>query len=250
MRRPHLLGAVLALALALPAHAFDIEAMTAEERAAFQAEVRAYLLENPEVLMEAIAILEQRQTEEQVATDREKVAANADEIFRDADSWVGGNPEGDITIVEFMDYRCGFCRRAHPEVNELITGDGNIRYIVKEYPILGEESVLASRFALAVRAVEGDDAYKDVHNQLITVRGTMNAETFGRIADELGLDMDAITVEMQNPEIDRIIGENYALAQALEISGTPSFVFQTDMVRGYVPLDSMKGIVQAIREGS
>jgi protein-disulfide isomerase len=212
--------------------------------------VRAYLLENPEVLMEAIAILEQRQTEEQVATDREKVAANADEIFRDADSWVGGNPAGDVTVVEFMDYRCGFCRRAHPEVNELITGDGNIRYIVKEYPILGEESVLASRFALAVRAVAGDDAYKDVHNQLITVRGTMNEETFGRIAADLGLDMDAITVEMQNPEIDRIIGENYALAQALEISGTPSFVFQTDMVRGYVPLDSMKGIVQAIREGS
>jgi protein-disulfide isomerase len=250
MRRPHLLGAALALGLALPAHAFDIEAMTAEERAAFQAEVRAYLLENPEVLMEAIAILEQRQTEEQVATDREKVAANADEIFRDADSWVGGNPEGDVTVVEFMDYRCGFCRRAHPEVNELITADGNIRYIVKEYPILGEESVLASRFALAVRAVEGDDAYKDVHNQLITVRGTMNADTFGRIAEDLGLDMDAITVEMQNPEIDRIIGENYALAQALEISGTPSFVFQTDMVRGYVPLESMKGIVQAIREGS
>ena len=250
MRRPHLLGAALALGLALPAHAFDVAAMTAEERAAFQAEVRAYLLENPEVLMEAIAILEQRQTEDQIATDREKVAANADEIFRDADSWVGGNPDGDVTVVEFMDYRCGFCRRAHPEVNELITGDGNIRYIVKEYPILGEELVLASRFALAVRAVEGDDAYKDVHNQLITVRGTMNADTFGRIAEELGLDMDAITVEMQNPEIDRIIGENYALAQALEISGTPSFVFQTDMVRGYVPLDSMKGIVQAIREGS
>jgi protein-disulfide isomerase len=250
MGRAHLLGAALAVGLALPAQAFDLQAMTAEERAAFQAEVRAYLLENPEVLMEAIAILEQRQTEDQIATDREKVARNAAEVFEDPDSWVGGNPEGDVTLVEFMDYRCGFCRRAHPEVNELITGDGNIRYIVKEYPILGEESVLASRFALAVRAVAGDEAYKDVHNQLITVRGTMNADTFGRIAAELGLDMDAITVEMQNPEIDRIIGENYALAQALEISGTPSFVFQTDMVRGYVPLESMKGIVQAIREGS
>ncbi len=250
MGRGHLLGAALALGLALPAQAFDLKAMTAEERAAFQAEVRAYLLENPEVLMEAIAILEQRQTEDQIATDREKVAANAEEIFRDADSWTGGNPDGDITLVEFMDYRCGFCRRAHPEVAELVSGDGNIRYIVKEYPILGEESVAASRFALAVRAVEGDAAYKEVHDRLITVRGAMTLDTFGRIGEDLELDVDAILVEMQNPEIDRILRENYALAQALDISGTPSFVFQTDMVRGYVPLQSMKGIVQAIREGS
>jgi protein-disulfide isomerase len=250
MGRPYLLGAALALGLALPAHAFDIDAMSAEERAAFQAEVRAYLLENPEVLMEAIAILEQRQTEDQIVTDRERVAANADEIFADADSWVGGNPEGDVTLVEFMDYRCGFCRRAHPEVAELVAGDGNIRYIVKEFPILGEESVAASRFALAVRNVAGDAAYKDVHDRLIGARGAMNDDTFGRIGVELGLDVDAVMVEMQNPDIDRIIRENHALAQALEISGTPSFIFQTDMVRGYVPLESMKGIVQAIREGS
>ena len=155
-----------------------------------------------------------------------------------------------MTVVEFMDYRCSYCRRAHPEVNELIAGDGNIRYVVKEFPILGDESVAASRFAIAVRSVAGDAAYKDARDQLITVRGTMNEETFARIADDLGLDTDAILAEMGSPEVDRIIQENYALAQALEISGTPSFVFQTDMVRGYVPLESMKGIVQAIREGS
>jgi protein-disulfide isomerase len=212
--------------------------------------VRAYLLENPEVLMEAIAVLEQRQTEDQIAADRRKVATHADELFADADSWVGGNPEGDVTVVEFMDYRCSYCRRAHPEVNALISGDGNIRYIVKEFPILGDESVAAARFALAARAVAGDDAYSDVHDRLMTARGAMNEETFVRVADELGLDTDAILAEMASPEIDRILQENYALAQALEISGTPSFVFQTDLVRGYVPLDSMQGIVRAIRDGS
>ena len=250
MKRLHLLGALAAVALALPAQALDLSAMTEAEREAFRAEVRAYLLENPEVLMEAIAILEQRQTEDQIAADRDKVAANAAELFSDADSWVGGNPEGDVTVVEFMDYRCSFCRRAHPEVEALIEGDGNIRYIVKEFPILGDESVAASRFALAVRAVAGDSAYADVHDRLMTARGTMNEETFTRVAEEFGLDAEAIMVEMGSPEIDRILQENYALAQALEISGTPSFVFQTDLVRGYVPLDSMQGIVRAIRDGS
>jgi protein-disulfide isomerase len=250
MIRPHLLGALAALTLALPAQAFDVSAMSDAEREAFRSEVRAYLLDNPEVLMEAIAVLEQRQAEEQIAADRDKVAVNAEALFEDADSWVGGNPDGDVTLVEFMDYRCSFCRRAHPEVQALVQGDGNIRYIVKEYPILGEESVAASRFALAVRSVAGDQAYKDVHDRLITVRGTMDEATFARIGEELGLDTDAVLVEMQNPAIDRVIQKNYALAQRLEISGTPSFVFHTDLVRGYVPLESMQGIVQAIRDGS
>ena len=250
MIRPHLLAALAALTLAAPAAALDLSAMSAAEREAFRAEVRAYLLENPEVLMEAIAILEQRQTEEQIEADRQKVAMNGAELFEDPDSWVGGNPEGDITIVEFMDYRCGYCRRAHPEVTALIEGDGNIRYVVKEFPILGEESVAAARFALAVRSVAGDGAYADVHDRLMTARGTMNEETFARIGEELGLDTEAILVEMGSPEIDRILAENMALARALEISGTPTFVFETDLVRGYVPLESMQGIVQAIRDAS
>jgi len=250
MIRPLLLAPLAALAFAAEALAFDVTAMTDDEKQAFRAEIRDYLLENPEVLMEAIAVLEQRQAEEQVETDRARVAASADDLYNDGYSWVGGNPDGDVTLVEFMDYRCSFCRRAHPEVQDLVNGDGNIRYIVKEYPILGEESVAASRFAMAVKNVAGDEAYKIVHDRLITLRGTMNEDSFTRISDDLGLDTDAILVEMQNPAIDQSIQNNYRLAQRLEISGTPSFVFDTEMVRGYVPLASMQDIVKAIREGS
>ncbi len=250
MIRPLLLAPLAALAFAAEALAFDVTAMTDDEKQAFRAEIRDYLLENPEVLMEAIAVLEQRQAEEQVETDRARVAASADDLYNDGYSWVGGNPDGDVTLVEFMDYRCSFCRRAHPEVQDLVNGDGNIRYIVKEYPILGEESVAASRFAMAVKNVAGDEAYKTVHDRLITLRGTMNEDSFTRISDDLGLDTDAILVEMQNPAIDQAIQNNYRLAQRLEISGTPSFVFDTEMVRGYVPLASMQDIVEAIREGS
>ena len=156
--------ALVALSLTAPAHAMDLTELTDAERAQFRAEVRAYLMENPEVILQAVEQMQNRQAEAQMQADFDLVTANADEIFDDGYSWVGGNPDGDITLVEFLDYRCGYCRRAAEEVEQLIASDGNIRFIVKEFPILGEASVLSSRFALAVREVAGDDAYKAAHD--------------------------------------------------------------------------------------
>ena len=149
----------LALCMTLPAKALDLTQMTDEERAIFREEVRAYLMDNPEVIMEAVAVLEAREAEAQAQADLSLVSDNAADIFDDGFSWVGGNPDGDITLVEFLDYRCGFCKRAHGEVAKLLESDGNIRLIVKEFPILGEQSLLASRFAVATKQVAGDDAY-------------------------------------------------------------------------------------------
>lgn len=231
-----------------PAQATDIGDMTEAERAAFGEQVRAYLLENPEVLMEAIAILEERQAAAQAQGDVDLVAANADAIFDDGHSWVGGNPDGDVTVVEFLDYRCGYCRRAFPEVKELIQSDGDIRFIVKEFPILGEQSELASRFAISVLNEAGDDAYEQVHDILMTLRGDVTEPTLRQIAAELDLDEEAVMEGMSHPDVDEIIAENRALAQKLRISGTPSFVFGEQMVRGYVPLDAMQQIVAQERE--
>jgi protein-disulfide isomerase len=232
-----------------PAPALDLGAMTEAERAAFGAAVRAYLLENPEVLMEAIGVLEQRQAEQQAAGDSEMIAALSADLFEDPGSWVGGNPEGDITVVEFLDYKCGYCRRAHPEVAELLNQDGNVRLIVKELPILGEQSTLGARFALAARTVAGDDAYKDVSDALMAMRGDIDAGALERLAGELGLDYGAIAAGMTAPEVDAILSRNRALAQALQINGTPSFVFGDTMVRGYVPLEAMQQLVDDLREG-
>ena len=178
---------VAALLVASPATA-DLANMTEDERAAFREEVRAYLLENPELLMEAIGILEQRQAEAQVAADVDLVAQHADAIFKDGVSWVGGNPEGDVTMVEFLDYRCGYCRRAHPEITDLVETDGGIRYIVKEFPILGEQSVLASRFAIAVRNVAGAEVYEQVHDALMTLRADVTEPALRGVAEDMGLD--------------------------------------------------------------
>ncbi len=234
----------LILTALAPALLLGPPAIAQDDDAAFGERVREYLMENPQVIMEAVAVLEQRQAEAQVASDSELVAANSVALFEDDASWVGGNPEGDVTIVEFFDYRCGYCRRAHPEVAELIESDGNIRLILKEFPILGAQSALASRFALSTRAVAGDDAYAKVNDALMAMSQDVTAQSLEALAEDLDLDAQAILGRMGDPEIDSTIAQNLALGQAMGISGTPSFVFGDQMVRGYLPLDAMREIVE------
>lgn len=243
-----LAGTALALATALPAAA----EMTAAEREAFRAEVRAYLLENPEVLLEAMNALEMREQVAAAERDRQMLAEQSDAIFNDPASWVGGNPEGDITVVEFIDYRCGYCRKAWQEVDALVAQDGNIRFVLKEFPILGEESVLSSRFAIAVLQLHGGEAYKKAHDALLSLRADATPEALVRVAEDLGMEPQPILDRMQAPEVTKVIEDNHRLAQMMEVSGTPTFVVGGTMVRGYVPLQAMQQIVaeqRAAKEG-
>lgn len=243
-----LAGLVLALGLgATSAPAFELGAMSDAERQAFGAEVRSYLMENPEVLMEAIGVLEQRQEVAKAEIDRTLVSELSEEIFNDGRSWSGGNPDGDVTLVEFIDYRCGYCRRAHDDVAELVSGDGNIRFVIKEFPILGEDSLASSRFAIATRRVAGPDAYKRANDALIKLPGAVNSAALQRLARNLDLDVDKIMAEMDSDAVSEELQANRALAQKLEISGTPTFVIQDEVVRGYIPLDSMQEMVEIIR---
>lgn len=233
----------LATATATQAADLDLDNMTDAQRDAFGAQVREYLLENPEVIMEAVQVLEARQAQAQAQGDLDLVAANTEALFNDGYSWVGGNPDGDVTIVEFFDYRCGFCRRAHPEVKQLLEIDGNIRYVAKEFPILGENSMISSRFAIAVRKVAGDDAYAAANEALIALNSDMDEPVLRRLATSLDLDADAVLDAMDDEDITRQIAETRALAQALQINGTPSFVMGTQMIRGYLPLDAMQEVI-------
>ncbi|HMO06972.1 MAG TPA: DsbA family protein [Paracoccaceae bacterium] len=221
--------------------------MTAAEREAFRAEVRAYLLEDPEVLMEAIAVLEDRRAADAQAEDLRLLEEYHAAIFEDPASWSGGNPEGDVTVVEFVDYRCGYCRRAHDEVAQLLETDGNIRLVIKEFPILGEASLTSSRFAVATLQVAGPEAYKRVHDELIARRGERAPEARARLAAALGLSSAAIIARMAAPEVTAVIEANRRLAGTLQITGTPTFVINRTMVRGYVPLDAMLQIVDGQR---
>lgn len=236
-------AALAACTLTVPARA----EMTVEEREALHAEIRAYLLENPEVLIEAMGILQTREQEAAEQRDLLLLSENAPAIFQSPDDWVGGNPEGDVTLVEFMDYRCSYCRKAYAEVEELVASDGNIRFVVKEFPILGEASLLSAQFAIAVRQLHGDAAYAAAHDALIELRGEPNPETLARLAGDLGLDAQPILDRMGSEEVNAVIKANHALADTLEISGTPTFILPEMMLRGYLPLDAMREIIAEVR---
>ncbi len=240
--------ALTAALLASPVHALDLTAMTDAERDAFRAEVRSYLLDNPEVLMEAIAVLEARERDAQAQADLQLVDLHAAAIFDDGHSWVGGNPEGDVTLVEFMDYRCGYCRQAFGEVAQLLESDGNIRFIVKEYPILGEQSVLAARFAIAVHQLHGDDLYEEIHNALMSFRADITPASLTRLAQGFGLDAAPILAAMDSPEVTAVIDANRQLGSLMQVTGTPTFVLEDQMIRGYVPLSTMEQLVATARE--
>ena len=239
--------AALLTALALPAGATDLDKLTDAERATFRAEVRAYLIENPEVLLEAMQVLRDREAQSEAAQDNELLAQLSPEIFNDGVSFIGGNPDGDVTIVEFMDYRCGYCRRAHADLKVLLKTDGNIRWIVKEFPILGPESELASKMAIATLQHYGDEAYYRLHNVLMEFKGPVNDKTLPILAKSAEIDLAEIRDLIDSDVVNEHIARMHVLGQKLNVTGTPAFVIDDTILRGYLPLADMQNIVAEIR---
>ncbi len=214
----------------------------------FGAQVRSYLLQNPEVIFEAVAAFESRNAEAQADMDRAVLDANADALFHNPNSWVGGNPEGDVSLVAFIDYRCGFCKRAHDELEAILEGDDGLRLIVKEFPILGPESELSSRFAIAALQLGGDEVYATVYDQLMRHEEAVTLDYLDTLARDVGLEMETVAEAMDSDQVSEVIASNYALAQRLQISGTPTFVLEDEMIRGYVDADVLQDMIGAQRD--
>lgn len=241
------LAALAGLALAAPAAAQADLPLDPEDRAVLRAEVRDYLMENPEVIMEALQALEARQRDAQTASDQGLVREHAQAIFDDGHSHVAGNPEGDVTVVEFIDYNCGYCKRAHEDVRRLVETDPGLRYVIKEFPILGPSSVTAARAALAARQQQDGRRYMAFNDALMNHDGTLTDAKVWEIAGEVGLDVEKLRADAERPEIEDAIRANYELARTLKIEGTPTFVIGERLVRGYVPLDRLRGTVADAR---
>lgn len=241
-----LTAAALVAATALPAAAFDPARMSDAEKAAFGEAVRDYIMDNPQVLIEAVNRMEEQRLADEAKNDKALVEANKAEIFEDGHSWVGGNLQGDLTMVEFIDYRCGYCRKIAPEVDGLVKTDGNIKLILKEFPILGQESELASRYAIAVKQTAGAEAYKAAHDKLYEMRGAVTLDSLAALAKDQGLESQAILQRMNAEEVTAEIRANRQLAEKMQIMGTPTFVIGPELLRG-IPSTGLAGAVEQIR---
>ena len=243
MKHLSLAALTMAAVLGTPAAALDLSAMSAADKAAFGEAVKTYLMENPEVLVEAINKLEERQQAAQADNDKVLVQSNAEDIFNFAGDWVGGNPEGDVTMVEFIDYKCTYCKKAYEVVDEVLKKDGKIRFVVKEFPILSEQSVLAARFAVATRQVAGDAAYEKVHDALMAVRGDITLDSLQRLAEAQKIDAKAVLAQMNTEAVTAVLRTNAQLAERMAIAGTPAFVVGGQLLRGYAPAEVMAQII-------
>lgn len=248
MIRTRFAAAALAAALAMTgtARADGLADMTPAEREAFRAEVRTYLLENPEIILEAIQILESRRAVAAAEADRSLVRENAALIFEDGHSWVAGNPEGDVTVVEFLDYRCGYCKRSHADVRALLANDPNIRFVEKQFPILGPESVAAAKVAIAALTVD-PALYEKLTDELMNYRGNMTEQVALRIAGTIGYDVGALRDAAGSPAVEQALAENYDLAGRLGIQGTPTFIIGTEVIRGALPYEDLAAAIAEAR---
>jgi protein-disulfide isomerase len=213
-------------------------------REAIEQVIREYLLSHPEVILESLRQAEQRQREAARAQARAVVAARRQDLLQSPDSAVGGNPTGDVTVVEFFDYRCPHCRRMVPVLKRLLAEDGAVRLVYKEMPILGEESVLAARAAVAAR---GQGKYAEAHELLMAEAGPITRATLATILARIGLDAGRLQADMDAPATEALLARELALAQALGIEGTPAFVVGSELVVGAVDFDVLRELVQKAR---
>ena len=207
------------------------------QKAAIENIVRDYILEHPEILPQAMDNLQKRMTEQ-------GITRNYDQIFNDPDSVVGGNPHGNVTIVEFFDYTCGYCKLMNPALNQLVKSDGKIRFIYKEWPVRGSVSDFAAHAAIAAVA---QGKYIQFHNALYAAQGELSNERVLNIARQQGLDLDKLKVDMSSAKTSAIIRRNRQLGQDLGFNGTPTFIVGREIIPGAVSLDEMAAAVKRAR---
>ncbi len=206
--------------------------------------VHDYLLKNPEVLIEAMTALDTKQTAADKKQQNGAIAKHHDAIFNDPTSFVAGNPKGDVTIVEFFDYNCGYCKRAFAPLMNTIKDDGNVRLILKEFPILGPTSVVATHATLAARK---QGKYFEMHKALYLHKGGIDDDAIMTLAKSVGLDTTKLRRDMKDPEIDKIIARNEKLASELGVNGTPSFIIGDTPHPGALSANELKAAIKAAR---
>ena len=238
-----LLACLLAAAGIRPAAA---DPLTPEQKDAIEQLIRDTIANHPEIVTEALKAAQQKDDAEAAETVRHAIVDQRARLVADPATPVGGNPDGDVTIVEFFDYRCPYCKEVEPSLEALLKEDHKLRIVYKEFPILGTASVYAAHVALAARAQGKYDAF---HRAMMAVKGTIDEAVVRHTAAGVGIDMAKLDGAMKSAEIDGIIKGNYELAQALEIDGTPSFVVGNTLLPGVADIDTLRKLIADLRKG-
>jgi protein-disulfide isomerase len=245
-----LVPALLALALCGAPPAASAQSFSDVQRGDIETIVRNYLLAHPEVLEEAMTELSKRQAAAETEKHEASVAKNATTIFNSPRGVTLGNKEGDVTFVEFFDYNCGYCKRAMADMLDLMKTDPKLKVVLKEFPVLSQGSVEAAQVAVAVRMQDASGKkYLDFHQKLLGGRGPADKARAMAAAKEAGLDMGKIEKDLASPEVRATIEENFKLAEAMGMNGTPSYVIGKQVVIGAVGLDSLKEKIGIARCG-
>jgi protein-disulfide isomerase len=217
----------------------------APDQAVLEKSIRAYLLANPEVLVEAMQELERKQDSERDVVAQKVIKEKQAELFADADSPIGGNAQGDVTIVEFNDYQCPYCKRTHLAVKSVVGTDGKVKVIYKDLPILGDASKIA---ALAALASVKQGKHLPLHNALMEYSGKLDRDKILEIAASVGLDRAQLEKDMDDPKLKQSIERNLALASALGVRGTPAFVIGKQFVPGAIDAAALKALIADARK--
>jgi protein-disulfide isomerase len=218
------------------------------DRAAIETIIRDYLLKNPEIIQEALVELERRQKEAEAIAVKRITADPKSPLYTSEHHVLVGNPNGDVTIVEFFDFNCGFCKRGLADIEKIIETDKNVRLVLKQFPILAPGSREASVVALALRQQFDRDKQWRFHMGLMSQRGTVGRDQALAVAKDLGADMKKLELDMASPTIVAALDETKLLADALNISGTPSYVVAEDVVVGARGFEALKGRIENYRK--
>ncbi|MFD1705022.1 DsbA family protein [Methylopila henanensis] len=240
-------GALVAAVAGYAVYAQNADGPVGTDRESLGRFVREYIVNNPEILVEAQKELQRRQTEKDAAAAREKLASKPDTLENSQHQAVLGNPKGDVTLVEFFDYNCGYCRRALGDVNALIEKDPNLRVVLKEFPILSRGSAEAAQVSAAVNLI-APDKYKDFHDKLLSSSGQVDGAAALRAAGEVGIDSAALQEAVKRPEAKAAIEEVYELASQFGVESTPVFIVGDAIVPGAVGEAALKAKIDAVRK--
>ena len=248
---PRYLAAACATLLALAApQASRADEFSTPQKGEIERIVRDYLIAHPEVLQEAMAELEKRQSAAETEKHKVAVKENAKALYSSPRQVNLGNPQGNVTFVEFFDYNCGYCKRAMDDMLTLLKSDPKLKVVLKEFPVLGPGSVEAAQVAVAVRMQDKTGKkYLEFHQKLLGGRGQADRAHALAVAKEVGMNMAQLDKDMASPEVKATLQENFKLAEALGLNGTPSYVIGDNVVVGAVGLDALKEKVNTSRCG-